>query len=247
MSTYLVTGANRGLGLEFAKQLAEQGKRVFATTRNPASAESLNALAAASEGRVTVVALDVSSLESAKAAAAQVASQLGDAKIDVLINNAGIFSNFNMSSILDASSNIDALVECSQRDYDVNVLGIVRVVNSFFPLLNPEQAKLMVITSGAGSIAGTDGSFLGAGYKSSKAGANMVTRLIATDPANKHVTTIAMCPGWVATDMGSQNSRFDPALKPPESIAAMLAFLDTVTFEQHNGKFFNRKGDEIPF
>ncbi len=231
MSTLLVTGANRGLGLEVARQYAADGWRVYAACRDPGAAEDLRRLAAEYSGRISVVALDVTDLASARAAA----QALAGTPIDVLINNAGVGSPRNQKlGSLDYAA--------WARVLDVNTLGPMRVTEAFLEhLAAGGEKKVVTITSGMGSIAdnGSGGSYA---YRSSKAAVNMVVKSLSLDLAPRGITCIVMNPGWVRTDMGGPGGKISPA----DSIAGMKRVIAKLK-PADTGKFFNYDGGAYPW
>ncbi|MEM7227530.1 MAG: SDR family oxidoreductase [Planctomycetota bacterium] len=220
----LITGANRGLGLEFAKQYSDAGWTVIGTARKPAEAKELRATGA------TIMKLDVTS----DADVAQLATDLKGRSIDLLINNAGIGGN--MPTLKELDIDRAALV------LDVNLIGPMRVTNALLPNLRAGEGKTIVsISSGLGSIErNTGGRFHG--YRESKAGLNMFMRSIANELRSEGFTCIAMSPGWVRTDMGGENA----TLSPEESITGMRAVIDGLTIEQ-SGQFLSYTGEELPW
>ena len=182
----LITGANRGLGFEFARQYATDGWRVFAACRNPATASELKRLAQDRSGRLNVVAMDVTDAESVKNAA----TQLKDVAIDLLINSAGIAGVPGQKT-----GNVD-YKSWAQVLY-VNTMGPLRVLESFSDHITGSARRLMVtITSGMGSLAeNTSGGSVA--YRSSKAAVNMVMRSAAIDLAPRGITCVLLNPGWV--------------------------------------------------
>src|SRR5262245_8789986 len=229
--TILVTGASRGLGLEFARQYAGDGGKVFAACRSPAHAAELQQLASDSGGRIEVVALDVTDAASVKAAAAK----LAEVPVDLLINNAGVGSP--------KGQRIGGLDYAAwQRVLDTNTLGPMRVVEAF--LGNVEKGrgkKIVTITSGMGSIEdnGSGGSYA---YRSSKAAVNMVVKSLSIDLESRGITCIVMNPGWVRTDMGGSGGQ----LSPQQSIAAMRKVIAGLK-PADSGKFFNHDGKQYPW
>ena len=222
--TVVVTGANRGLGLEFAKQLKEAGADVIGTARKPDEADELKALG------VRVEQLDVAD----DASVAAFAARLDGAAVDVLLNNAGIFptrEGFEGST-----------VDESRRIYEVNTLGPMRVTQALLPNLRAGDRKLVMnMSSGLGSIANAGrGAMLG--YRMSKAALNMQTRVQAGDLAAEGFIFVAMSPGWVRTDMGGPNANLEPA----ESIRGMLATMAPLTAAD-SGKYFAYSGEELPW
>jgi NAD(P)-dependent dehydrogenase (short-subunit alcohol dehydrogenase family) len=232
MPAILITGANRGLGLEFARQYAADGWRVFATCRDPVSASNLKNLADASNGAMEIVALDVADLASIKAAA----RRFDGAPIDVLLNGAGVMGPRQQQQFgrIDYTAWIDVL--------DINTLGPMRVSEAFIEHVARSDRKLIVtITSGMGSLAdNTSGGWIA--YRTSKAAVNMVMRSLAIDLAPRGISCVVVNPGWVRTDMGGPTA----TLSPQESITAMKRLIERLGPNQ-SGKFFNYNGREYPW
>ncbi len=222
--TVLVTGANRGLGLEFVRQYQASGWRVIATARNPAAATDLRALG------VRVLQLDVAD----PASIAGLASKLEGQPIDLLINNAGIFPRVNTLADTDFDDVAQTL--------EVNLIGPMRVTLALLPnLRRAETRQIVSISSGLGSITNNDsGRYYG--YRESKAGLNMFTRSLAVELAGEGFTCIVMSPGWVRTDMGGPNAQ----LAPQESIAGMRGVIDKLT-PAATGTFWNYDGQQLPW
>ncbi len=221
-STVLITGANRGLGLEFARQYAADGWQVIGTARSPERADELNAL------DVEVLQLDVTNQASVDA----LAGALANRPLDMLINNAGIFPR------------VRKLEEVSIDDYlrtlDVNTAGPMRVTMALISNLRAGAGKKIInITSGLGSIAGnTRGTYYG--YRESKAALNMFTRTLAAELGPEGFIALAIHPGWVATDMGGPNAN----LQPPESVSAMRRVIDRLRAED-NGTYKSYQGEPV--
>lgn len=222
--TVLVTGANRGLGLEFARQYKEAGWQVIGTARKPDDAQELRAL------DVRVLQLDVTDQDSVDAMAAELAGQ----PIDLLINNAGIFPRVGKIDEIDFDD--------YSRTLAVNTVGPVRVTRALLP--NLRQGKLRIIaglSSNLGSIAENKrGSFYG--YRESKAALNMFTKTLAAELGPEGFTCVVLTPGWVQTDMGGPNATLTPA----ESISGMKAVLDRLT-PADNGTFWSYDGSQMPW
>ena len=227
----LITGANRGLGFEFARQYVTDGWRVFAACRNPATASELRRLAQDRRGRLNVVAMDVTDAESVKKAA----TQLKDVAIDVLINSAGIAGVPGQKT-----GNVD--YESWAQVLNVNTMGPLRVLEFFSDHIAGSERRLVVtITSGMGSLAdNTSGGSIA--YRSSKAAVNMVMRSAAIDLAPRGITCVLVNPGWVRTDMGGAKA----PLSPQESVTAMRRLIKTFGPNQ-SGKFYNYDGREYPW
>lgn len=227
--TVLITGANRGLGLEFARQYNAAGWQVIATARQPDAASDLKALGE----RVRIAPLDVTKPESVAALAAS----LGKQPIDLLINNAGQGVGLDRGRPL---SDVD-LKEFA-RILDVNTLGPVRVTQALMPNLRAGQGKMIVgISSGLGSLSGNDeGGFYG--YRESKAALDMFLRSLAAELKKEGFICVAIIPGWVKTDMGGP----DAPLTPEESVAGMRKVLDGLKPE-NTGQFWSYTGKQVPW
>jgi NAD(P)-dependent dehydrogenase (short-subunit alcohol dehydrogenase family) len=231
MPSALITGANRGLGLEFARQYLADGWRVYAACRDPATASELHRLAEQADDKLRILAMDVTDPDSIHAGATELDGQA----VDLLLNNAGIIGPRGQTV-----GNIDyhAWVEV----LTVNTMGPTRVSEAFVEHVARSDRKLIVtLTSGMGSIADntSGGSIV---YRSSKAAVNMVMRSLAIDLAPRGITCVVINPGWVHTDMGGPNA----TLEPSESISQMRRLIATLGPKQ-SGKFFNYTGREYPW
>jgi NAD(P)-dependent dehydrogenase (short-subunit alcohol dehydrogenase family) len=220
--SYVVTGGNRGIGLEFARQLAERGERVIATAREPEKATALRDLP------VRVEPLDVSDPGSVS----EFARRLDGAPVDVLIHNAGIGS---------AGPGIERLdMDEMERYFSVNPICPLRVTQALLPNLRAGARKLIVgISSGLGSLEGnTGGGWYG--YRAAKAALNMFVRTLAQELRREGFICVLLDPGWVKTNMGGPG-----APTPPEqSVRGMLKVMDGLSaFE--SGGFFNSRGKEV--
>jgi NAD(P)-dependent dehydrogenase (short-subunit alcohol dehydrogenase family) len=228
MPSTLITGANRGLGLEFARQYLADGWQVYAACRDPDSASELRRLADDSDDKLQILALDVTNPVSVQAAAAKLDGQA----IDLLLNNAGIGGPRGQTI-----GHID--YEAWMKVLDVNTMGPMRVSEAFVDHVARSERKLIVIlTSGMGSLADntSGGSFA---YRSSKAAVNMVMRSLAIDLAPGGITCVVVNPGWVLTDMGGSHA----TLTTVESVTMLRRLIDTLGPAQ-SGKFFNYDGRE---
>jgi NAD(P)-dependent dehydrogenase (short-subunit alcohol dehydrogenase family) len=228
MPSTLITGANRGLGLEFARQYLADGWRVYAACRDPAAASGLHGLAKQADDKLRILAMDVTDPDSIHAAAAELDGQ----PIDLLLNNAGIIGP--RGQII---GNIDYLAWA--QVLAINTMGPMRVSEAFVEHVAQSDRKLIVtLTSGMGSIADntSGGSIV---YRSSKAAVNMVMRSLAIDLAPRGITCVVINPGWVQTDMGGTNA----TLEPSDSISRMRRVIATLGPKQ-SGKFFNHTGRE---
>jgi NAD(P)-dependent dehydrogenase (short-subunit alcohol dehydrogenase family) len=190
MPSTLISGANRGIGLEFARQYLADKWQVYASCRDPRSASELRRMADGSGGKLQVLSMDVGDLASVKAAALELQGK----PIDLILNNAGIGGPRGQTI-----GNID--YETWRHVLDVNTLGPMRVAEAFVDNVAQSERKLIVtITSGMGSI-GDNASGGAFAYRSSKAAVNMVMRSLAIDLAPRGITCVVMNPGsWVGTN-----------------------------------------------
>ena len=222
---WVITGANRGLGLEFVRQLAARGDVVEAGARNPDDAAKLGALAAASGGRVRVHACDVAD----DASVVAFAKSIGQVPVDVLVNNAGVMGKMKGLEDLDLAD--------VTRTYNVNALGPIRVTRALLPqLMLAKTRRIAHVTSGMGSI-GDNGSGGAYGYRMSKAALNMMNKSLSVDYAGRGFTCIVLNPGWVQTDMGGKGA----PTPVEESVGKMIARIDGLT-PAENGTFVDYKG-----
>ena len=231
MPSVLITGANRGLGFEFARQYLADGWRVFATCRNTVAADQLQHLAKSSGGKLTIVEMDVTDSASLRKAAAQI----NDVAIDVIINSAGVTGVSGQRA-----GNVD--YESWPRVLDVNTMGPLRVLEYFIDHIARSERRLVVtITSGMGSI-GDNTSGGSIAYRSSKAAVNMAMRSAAIDLAPRRITCVVVNPGWVKTDMGGPSA----TLTPQESVTALRRLIETFG-PNNSGKFYHVDGSEYPW
>ena len=222
--TVLVTGADRGLGLEFARQFAARGYHVIGTARKPGQAEELRKLGA------QVEQLDVADDASARALAGKLQGQ----PIDILINNAGIIgSSSNSVTELDFNKMV--------YTYQVNALGPMRVTQALYKnLMQGKGRKVIDITSMMGSVSMNFGGAYD--YRASKAALNMLTNTLAKELGKDGFICVVFHPGWVQTDMGGSSA----PVTTRESISGMISVIDSLT-KASSGKFYDYTGKELPW
>jgi NAD(P)-dependent dehydrogenase (short-subunit alcohol dehydrogenase family) len=227
MPVALVSGANRGIGRETARQLAERGYDVTVTARDEGKAR-----ATADELGARALQLDVSDPASIERAAAAVADDPGS--LDVLVNNAGIGSDFGVAG---TDPDLDAI----QRALDTNFFGAYRLTIALLPLLRrSEHGRIVNVSSGMGGVNEMGG--WSPGYRVSKAALNAMTRILATELDGDGIKVNSACPGLVATDMGDQFG----ASKPVEDGASGVVWLATLPDDGPSGGSF-RDGRQISF
>ncbi len=232
MERVLVTGANRGLGLEFVRQYAEAGARVFAACRDPAGAGALREICSGHHG-ADILELDVTDAEAIDAAVEDIGAD-GDGHLDILINNAGLsprgefFENLTPDTMLEV--------------YAVNTVAPAIVAQRCRPLLaRAEHPRIANISSTMGSLAQKDyGRFYS--YASSKAALNMITRAAACDLAAEGIIVTALHPGWVQTDLGGPKAELTPA----ESVTGLIEVIAGLSPAQ-SGRFLAWDGSEPPW
>lgn len=232
MKTTLITGSNRGIGLEFCRQYAADGWRVLACSRLPEKSDELNRLAAQYPELIIVHALDVADHVEIE----RLAQILADESIDLLINNAGIYLDSDKSGFghTDYAEWLQA--------FRINTMAPLKMAETFATqIARSKQKTIVTITSKMGSIAdnGSGGSYL---YRSSKAAVNMVVKSLAIDLKPIGITAVVFHPGWVKTDMGGPNA----LISAEQSVSGMRQLISSLTLAD-SGKFFGYDGQEIPW
>lgn len=226
MSSVVITGANRGIGLEFARQYAAAGWTVIATCRDITQPGGLATLAG-----VEVLPLSVDEPASVKA----FATALRGRSIDLLINNAGV-----MGPDRPAQSKDEIDIDGWMQTLRVNGLAPILVAMALRPLLS-RGAKVVTLSSQLGSVTENSSGGMYA-YRASKAAINMGNRSLAVDWQDAGITCLVVHPGWVQTDMGGPQA----PLTPPESVAGLRRVIAEVTHAD-TGSFFGYDGRRIPW
>ncbi len=228
----LITGANRGIGLEFVRQYAESGWRVYACCRKPQNADALHRLEKQYDGLISVHALDVSNFDQID----QLAKLLSGVAIDLLINNAGIYAH-------DYSARSNAVDEQAWiESFRINSIAPLKMVEAFTKNIARSQLKKIAnITSKMGSVDDntSGGHYL---YRSSKAALNIVTKSLAIDLAPQGILVSLIHPGWVRTDMGGSNA----LISVEQSVAGMRKVIGKLT-PANSGRFYAYDGQEVPW
>jgi NAD(P)-dependent dehydrogenase (short-subunit alcohol dehydrogenase family) len=223
-ATILITGANRGIGLEFARQYSARGDTVIGTARSPDKAVELKDLG------VRVEQLDVTDQGSVQA----LAKRLEGVAIDRLINNAGVFRGRQ-----------DGLEDLSMEDFDlcfaVNATGVIRVSQAMLPNLRQGEMKQLIhISSQLGSITNNTGGMYA--YRASKAALNQIHRTLSQELGSQGFSSVALHPGWVQTDMGGSRAPYTPQ----ESVRALIATIDRIS-PVDNGAYLDLNGEALPW
>ncbi|HWK34428.1 MAG TPA: SDR family oxidoreductase [Hyphomicrobium sp.] len=226
----LVTGANRGIGLEILKQLSRAGLMAVLCSRDVEKGREAAAKLASEGLEPPVVALDVTDGASIKAAVEEIVGLFG--RIDVLINNAGILRE---GITAEETSVLDVPAELAMETYATNTIGPLRLIQAVVPIMRQgDYGRVVNVSSGAGQLAE-----MGAGYpayRMSKAALNALTRITAAELGPSPIKVNAMCPGWVRTDMGGPN-----ATRSVEQGAETAVWLATLPDTGPTGGYFRDK------
>ena len=225
MPTVLITGANRGLGLEFVRQYADNNWKVIATCRDPESAKDLYDI----QGDKEILPLDVTDFEAIE----QTSELLRSEKIDVLLNNAGVYDSDKNGL---GKTNFDDWTKMLR----INTIAPLKIVESFISQVVSSKRKVIVsISSLLGSLSANDtgGQYA---YRSSKSALNSVNKSLSIDLARKGIISIVISPGWARTDMGGPNAAVDPI----DSVSGIRRVINNLKPED-SGKFFNSNGSNI--
>ena len=243
--TALVTGANRGIGLEFVRQLLARGDHVVAACRNPGKASALNALAGEHPARLHMLPLDVADAKSRASLLHDLPLVLGDdGRIDLLLNNAGVLHSGERFGHVE-----QAMLDDSLR---TNAIGPFLLAQALVPLLcdvapghaddtGSPRTVIANISSQLGSIANTT-RFGTPSYAISKAAQNMASVLLARALAERGIVVLALHPGWVQTEMGGAQAQVTPA----DAVAGLLRVIDAAT-PSRSGAFLDWRGASLPW
>lgn len=231
MRTCLVTGANRGLGLELVRQLLARGDRVVATCRHPGRATALNRLGGEHPGRLHVLPLDVAEPKSIVELARELPLAIGDdARLDLLINNAGVLHSGERFGTVKAANLDDS--------FRTNAAGPLLLTQALAPHLR-DAATVANISSELASIAGVS-RFGTPSYCISKAAQNMVSVLLAHALRARGIVVLALHPGWVQTEMGGAGA----TLSSDVSAAGLLKVIAAAS-QADSGHFLDWRGDPL--
>ena len=218
----LITGANRGIGREVARQLAERGVRVVLGVRRPEAGKKTAAELGAL-GKVEVLEIDIADTAGIQRAAQQLAARVDH--LDVLVNNAGMLEDGTSTAL-----NVGA--DVVRRTFETNALGPLQVAQAMVPLLlkAPDGARIINVSSGAGALG--EMTNWAPAYSISKTALNAVTRQLAAALRTRDVAVNAVCPGWVRTDMGGAG-----ASRTVDQGADTIVWLATEAPRSLTGKF----------
>lgn len=227
----LITGANRGIGLEMVKYAMEQGWRVFACCRNPHNADKLFNIAKLSNGQISVHIADMVELGTLQA----LSYELRNDPIDMLINNAGIYgSDKNKFGSVDVDSWL--------QTFQINSIAPLKMVETFVGQLDMGKRKVVAcMSSKMGSMAdnGYGSSYI---YRSSKAALNAVVKSLSIDLKDQGIISVALHPGWVKTDMGGPNAE----ITTRDCVEQLFSHLAALTIED-SGRFIDIDGSDVPW
>lgn len=232
MATTLITGTNRGIGLEYVRQYAQDGWQVIACCRQPATAENLDRLASQYPDHIRIYALDVADHQQID----QLSTTLANETIDLLINNAGVYPPSDDGGF----GSID--YTAWHKTFQINTMAPLKMAEAFIIQISSSKLKTMAtITSKMGSIADNQrgGSYI---YRSSKAAINMVAKSLAIDLKARGIISVLLHPGWVKTDMGGA----DALISTEQSVTGMRRILKEITLAD-SGKFLAYDGQLIPW
>lgn len=229
MPSILITGANRGLGLEFTRQYLQQGWSVIACCRQPEQANELKLLA---NNKLHIYQLDVTNFEQIDALAHEFTGQ----PIEIVLSNAGIYGDTQDDSFGQLN------YQNWQATLHINTMAPVKLAEALLPNLQlAKQAKLIAITSQMASISDnkSGGNIL---YRSSKAALNAAMKSLAIDLKSANIAVGILHPGWVKTDMGGENA----LIYPEQSIAGMRQVIEQLNLN-NSGTFYNYRGEILPW
>lgn len=235
MKTVLITGGNRGLGLEFVKQYSQLGYKIIVTCRNPNEAKELNTLKENSKTDIKIHTLDVTNHEEIDL----LSKSLSNKPIDIIINNAGIIGPFPIFEHIEKQRFTTMDYTVWEKVLRTNLFGPVKISESFLEnIKNGQEKKIIFISSTVGSI--NEGKESAYAYATSKTALNKAISLMAENLKNENIHILALCPGYVKTRMNAGGAN----LETDESIKGMIKQIDSLD-ESNTGTFIRYNGELI--
>lgn len=227
----LISGANRGIGLETCKELAQLGMKVILTSRDPIQGQAALSEITEMDSKIVYHQLDITDQDSIDKLQTYIKKEFG--RLDVLVNNAGIYLDQGIS-VFDLSA------KELQKTLDVNLFGAFRLSQAFIPMMRSQKyGRVINVSSGMGSLEEMGG--MNAAYKVSKTALNALTRVFAGELLNTNIKVNAMCPGWVRTRMGGP-----AAPRSLEQGVDTIIWLATLPEDGPSGGYF-RDREPIPW
>jgi NAD(P)-dependent dehydrogenase (short-subunit alcohol dehydrogenase family) len=221
----LVTGANRGIGLEIARQLAQSGNRVIVGARNIAQGEAAARMLSSNGAKVFSAELDVTNETAIEKLVHKISSEVG--RLDILVNNAGIL-------IDESDLPSETKPKTVRTTLETNLLGPWRLCQALIPLMKRnDYGRIVNVSSGAGALSEMSRSLYAPAYSISKAALNALTTMLASELRGSNILVNAVCPGWVRTDMGGTS-----APRSVEEGADTAVWLATLPDNGPTGGFF---------
>ena len=242
MTTALITGANKGLGLAAARQLGRSGVKVLVGVRDAAKGTAAVELLREQQVDAEAIEIDVTDLASVRAAAARVQEEHGH--LDILVNNAGVLPEATAADRVAGPMDL----EMFRTTFETNVFGAVAVTEAFLPLLRAAPAgRIVNVSSTMGSLAdqadpesGYYGTVVPA-YQTSKAAVNSMTIALSKALVGSAIKVNAVCPGWVQTDLGGADNKAAAPMTPDEG-AAVVTQMALISADGPTGGFFDQNG-----
>lgn len=227
----VVTGANRGLGLETCWQLAQRGLTVVLTSRDQQQGEAAAATLREAGLKLHYQPLDVTDAQSVERLARYIEKEFG--RLDVLINNAGVFLDESDAATDAIASVLHTDIDVIRRSMETNVYAPLQLCQALIPLLQ-DKGSIVNVSSGMGQLSNMNGGY--PGYRISKTALNALTRILADELKHTQIKINSLCPGWVKTDMGGPH-----ATLTVEQGADTIVWLATLPDDGPSGGFFRER------